>query len=557
VAGVAPSVEQDLPGVPFGKYRILRKLGQGGVGCVYEALLPGPLGFSKRVAIKRLRPAVVAQNPWLRDAMINEALIGGMLHHDNIVDVLEFDRAGPHYYIAMEYVDGLTLGEIIRICRAHRVLLPRFALIRLAIDVCRGLQHAHGLRGADGRRVELVHRDLKPSNIMVSRSGMAKILDFGIAKAASVALDTTTRATVKGTPRYMSPEQITGDRDLGPRSDLFSLASVLVELGTLQPAYQGSSMVSLALRIVEEDPIGLAQRTDRVVPGLGSILDRALRKRPHERYPSARAMAADLRVLARTYPSEADMAEVVSRLLPAVDRSQHRDVLSEGDIDRDASVLPLRHPTFDPEAESISSPTPASADWRHFVEAFELMQTADELDVDPEWLTEDDPASSQRLVSARVEQAPRPGWGGVLASFAGRIRSGIRRGADGYALGDLVPLPEWVVTRLTDEPPTVAAPSLPEVAIEWVGGIDDTGSLSPLPASAIEGLPCPTQTPTALPEWAYVEVHDDDTCLLEPLPDDAIAPLSYVPILRRAALLASAGLVVVLSVLAVALSLLP
>ena len=532
--------------MPFGKYRVLRKLGQGGVGCVYEALLPGPLGFSKRVAIKRLRPAVVAQNPWLRDAMINEALIGGMLHHDNIVDVLEFDRAGHHYYIAMEYVDGLTLGEIVRICRAHRVLLPRFAVIRLAIDVCRGLQHAHGLRGADGRRVELVHRDLKPSNIMVSRSGTAKILDFGIAKSTSVALDTTTRAMVKGTPRYMSPEQITGDRELGPRSDLFSLASILYELVTLQPAYQGSSMISLALRIVEEDPIELAQRTDRVVPGLGSILDRCLRKRPDERYPSARAVAADLRVLARTYPAEADMGEVVGRLLPAADRTHRNDVVSAGDIDRDASVLPLRHPTFDPEAESLSSPAPWSADWRHFVEAFDLLQTADELDVDPQWLTGDEPAVSVGSSAPRVEEAPRRGLTDVLGRIASNIRGGIRRGPGGYALGAMIPLPEWAVARFTDEPQTVAVPSLPEVAVEWGESQDETGSLSPLPDWAIERLPCPTVTPTALPDWAFVELDVDDSCLFPVLPEDAIAHLASAHVVRRLAMLAGLAVIVVL-----------
>ncbi len=584
MAATVPRTDDDLPGIPFGKYRILRKLGEGGVGCVYEALLPGPLGFTKRVAIKRLRPAVVKHNPWLHDAMVNEALIGGLLQHDNIVDVLEFDRVGPHYYLAMEYVDGLTLGEIVRICRDREALLPRFAVVRLAIDACRGLYHAHRRRGIDGRRMELVHRDLKPSNIMISSGGTTKILDFGIAKAASVPLDTTTIATVKGTPRYMSPEQITGKRDLGPRSDLFSLGVVLYEVITLEPAYQEVSLISLALRIVKENPSVLARHANALVPGIGPILERALAKEPRDRYASARAMAADLRRLSRHYPAEADMSEVVARLVPAASRSERRAVRSVHDIDMDASVVPLQHPSFDPAATAISFPGPRAADWQSFMENFALEQTSDDLDSDADWVDDDldwwDDSAADEAAAPEPRVKERAGLGGLVAGLAGRLRDRLaparvvvatpdthsQATPSGYSYDDpttqweesstgwqdpstgwrdpstVMELPTWAIARLSDDPTSRTVAPLPGWAIDRLGVVDDeTGTLMPLPGWAVERLRRGDDEPAArnLPTCAIVLLHPDDPDAIPPLPDEALDLLGPAEAFRRTALVAA------------------
>ena len=565
---------------------------------MYEALLPGPLGFTKRVAIKRLRPAVVTHNPWLHDAMVNEALIGGLLQHDNIVDVLEFDRVGPHYYLAMEYVDGLTLGEIVRICRDNEALLPRFAVVRLAIDACRGLYHAHRRRGVDGRRMELVHRDLKPSNIMISASGTTKILDFGIAKAASIPLDTTTIATVKGTPRYMSPEQITGKRDLGPQSDLFSLGVVLYEMITLEPAYQEVSLISLALRIVKEKPSVLSRRADAIVPGIGPILERALAKEPGERYASARAMAADLRRLSRQYPAEADMSEIVARLLPAANRTDRRAVRSVHDIDMDASVVPLQHPSFDPTATPIVFPGPRASDWQSFMDNFALEQTSDDLDSDADWVEDDldwwnDP-SADEATAAPTPARERPGLGRLVADLAGRLRDRLaparvvvatpdtisQATPTGYSYDDpttqwdesstgwqdpstgwqdpstgwqdpstVMELPTWAMARLSDDPTSRTVAPLPAWAIDRLGVVDDTGTLMPLPGWAIERLRRGDDEPPVknLPTCALVLLHPDDPDAIPPLPEEAIAHLGPAEEFRRAALVAAGAGAVVLA----------
>jgi serine/threonine protein kinase len=582
VAASVPRSRDDLPGIPFGKYRILRKLGEGGVGCVYEAMLPGPLGFTKRVAIKRLRPAVVKHNPWLHEAMVNEALIGGLLHHDNIVDVLEFDRVGRHFYLAMEYVEGLTLGEIVRICRERAAVLPRFAVVKLAIDACRGLHHAHRRRGVDGRRMELVHRDLKPSNIMLSTGGATKILDFGIAKAASIPLDTTTIATVKGTPRYMSPEQITGRRDLGPQSDLFSLAVVLYEMVTLEPAYQEASLISLALRIVKENPAVLARRAERMVPGLGPILQRALAKDPTYRYASARAMAADLRRLSRRYPAEADMAEVIARLMPAAPRPHRQTVRSVEDIDRDAAIVPLRHPSLDTCATPIEFPDPRSCDWQSFMDSFGLEQTSDDLDSDVDWVDDDldwwdDPSDH----AGPATRSPRPkalqGIKQLVADLAGQLRDRLASGRvpaglpsdtvsqatpsecsfdDPTTVWDepsvITDLPGWAIARLSDDPTTRTVAPLPRWAIDRLGRVDDTGTLMPLPGWAVERLMRGDDEPPArdLPTCALVLLHPDDPDAIPPLPDTAILHLAPAEVFRRAALLAAGGTAVALAGLA-------
>jgi serine/threonine-protein kinase len=268
--------DRGATGAQFGKYRIVRKIGEGAFGSVYEALLPGPMGFAKRVAIKRIRPTVVQDDPKFVQSMINEARIGGLLHHANIVDIFEFGQEGPHYYLAMEFVDGATLDGIMRLCSKRRVLLPRFAVVDLAMQVCRGLHYAHSFRDPGGQRLELIHRDMKPSNVMVDREGTAKICDFGIAKAASNLYKTTTEGFVKGTPRYMSPEQITGQGELTVRSDVFSLGVVLFEVITGRGLFSADSLISLMHKILEADLVQPLDEAEAAFPGSADLLRQAL-----------------------------------------------------------------------------------------------------------------------------------------------------------------------------------------------------------------------------------------------------------------------------------------
>ncbi len=304
----------------FGKYLLVRRLGEGGFGEVFEAVLPGAMGFAKRVAIKKLHDHLIDEHPEMIHSLVNEARVGGLLNHANVVGILEFDQVEGHYYLAMEYVEGLTLSEVMFLCQRRGMYLPRFVILDLAIQVLRGLSHAHRLRSPDGTALGLVHRDLKPSNIMVDAEGTARVLDFGVARAATNLFKTTVGSVIKGTPTYMSPEQISGDRELTGRSDLFSFGAVLYEMVTYRPLFRGDDVPELIQQIVFDDTSEQVAGAEEQFPGIGPILDRALAKEPTHRYEDARAMADDLRGLGQQYPAMADTAEVMERILPYSDQ---------------------------------------------------------------------------------------------------------------------------------------------------------------------------------------------------------------------------------------------
>jgi len=375
-------------GVQFGKYRIVRKLGEGAFGAVYEAYLPGPMGFTKRVAIKMLRSYIVAEDPTFVQSMVNEARIGGLLHHGNIVDVVEFDQVGEHYYLAMEYVDGLTLAEIVRICRHNDTLLPRFATLKLAGDICRGLHYAHTLSGPDGRPLNLIHRDLKPTNVIVNAEGVAKLLDFGIAKAASNLFNTTATSVTKGTPRYMSPEQMTSKAALTHRSDIFSLGVVLFEMIAGRVLFDAPSLPGLAMLIVQGPPDPDLDEAEAALPGCRPILARAMELKVEDRYPDVQTLAADLIELGQQYPANTDMGEVIARLIPLMDTSEQAPVNATSDLKMTA--LPAQDGLLSDisDQQPIPPPSPESAGWDHFTSALKGdpstgSRTATQMDVAP------------------------------------------------------------------------------------------------------------------------------------------------------------------------------
>jgi len=170
--------ESELPLV-FGRYTLLRLLGEGGMGRVFEARLEGPSGFRKTVALKVIRSVVADDSPKVREAIVKEARVGGLLQHPNIVDIYDFGVTDGQPWVAMELVAGEGLERTI----AREAPMETTRALRIAIEVARGLQHVHELE-VDGRPAGLVHRDLKPANVLLGQHGQVKISDFGLARAA-------------------------------------------------------------------------------------------------------------------------------------------------------------------------------------------------------------------------------------------------------------------------------------------------------------------------------------------------------------------------------------
>ena len=273
-------------GIPFGKFRLIRRMARGGMAEVFQATQQGPEGFERTVALKRILPHL-AEVPDFVEMFMEEARLAAKLSHPNIAHVYEFGQVDNSYYITMELIDGVDLNAA-----APPPPLPLEHCARIIADVCAALHHAHGLEDSAGVPLCIVHRDISPQNIMVSFDGAVKVLDFGIAKAAHHA-ERTQRGMVRGKVTYMSPEQVR-QFPLDGRADLFCTGIVLHELCTGRALFSRTDPVE-ARRCIRNAQIREPLRDGRPLPALlQRVLDRSLTARTEDRYGSAAQMQLDL-----------------------------------------------------------------------------------------------------------------------------------------------------------------------------------------------------------------------------------------------------------------------
>jgi len=265
-----------LTGKQLGPYKIIRFVGRGGFAWVYEALHE-PLG--RRVALKVLLPNLAEDSEFV-DRFLREARIAAKLEHPNIVTVYDVDQKDGYYYIAMTYVDGQSLHDLLS---GGKTLNPQRAL-GIVSQVARALDYAH----SQG----VVHRDVKPSNILIDRNGNAYLTDFGIARASWSTRVTRTGMSI-GTPEYMSPEQARGE-EVDFRSDLYSLGVVLYEMICGQPPFQGENPLSVLHQIVYDMPPEPRKLNPRIPPAIASVLLRGLEKKVDARFQSGAEMVSAL-----------------------------------------------------------------------------------------------------------------------------------------------------------------------------------------------------------------------------------------------------------------------
>lgn len=264
----------------LGRYEILSEIGQGAMGVVYKAV--DPL-IDRTVAIKTINLNLSRDElADFEERFDREAKSAGRLNHPNIVTIYDVGRADHVAFMAMEYLEGRELKEIIA---SGEVLQPD-TVAEIISQVADALAFAHDH--------DIVHRDIKPANIMVLRNGSVKITDFGIAKMASGSR--TQIGIILGSPKYMSPEQVAG-KPVDGRSDIFSLGAVLYELLTGKPAFGGedSTLTSIMYRVMNEMPASPSDVNPSIPVAFNYIVARALAKAPENRYQSAREMANDIR----------------------------------------------------------------------------------------------------------------------------------------------------------------------------------------------------------------------------------------------------------------------
>jgi eukaryotic-like serine/threonine-protein kinase len=275
-----------------GRYRILRRIGSGGMADVYEA---EDTQLGRRVALKLLHRRFAEDEEFV-ERFRREASAAAGLSHPNVVQVFDRGEWDGTYYIAMELLEGRNLKQVVR---EHGALDPALA-VDIVLQILKAARFAH--------RRGIVHRDIKPHNVIVDQEGRAKVTDFGIARAG--ASDMTETGSIMGTAQYLSPEQAQG-HPVDARSDLYSIGVVLYELLTGAPPFEADSAVTIALKQVAEDPLPPRRRNPAVSPALDAVVMRALRKDPGERYQDADAFIAALEsAMAGGYvPPPEDLAE--------------------------------------------------------------------------------------------------------------------------------------------------------------------------------------------------------------------------------------------------------
>jgi len=299
----------------YGNYFLLEKIAVGGMAELFKAQQRGVQGFQKIVAIKRILPHF-SDNEDFVTMFIDEAKLAAQLTHPNIVQIFDLGKASSSYYIAMEYVNGRDLRTLLRKAREYGTPFPEQVAAFVVMKVAAALDYAHRKRGFDDRELKLVHRDISPQNVILSTEGAVKLVDFGIAKAASKASHTIAGA-LKGKLLYMSPEQATG-QPLDNRSDLYSLGLVLFELLTGERCFQADSELGVLEKVRLGRISDLTTLNPNVSREMTGIVNRALQKSVDHRYPSARFMERDLRdYLQRqgTPITEHDVAEYMNALL--------------------------------------------------------------------------------------------------------------------------------------------------------------------------------------------------------------------------------------------------
>ncbi len=274
------------PGFKLDRYELLCPIAEGGMASVWIARHTGKHGFEKFVAIKTVLPKFAADARF-QQMFQDEARIASRIEHANVAQILDVGEQHDITYLVMEYVDGESLSTVHRTLVKKGMLVPPGVVLRVMADVCGGLHTAHELREDDGPLLGVVHRDVSPQNVLVSAKGIAKLIDFGIAKARDRIAGDTNAGQVKGKIRYMSPEQAVGGA-VDRRADIWAVGAILYHLLSGKAPYDGENDVQALMVLTSGRPPVPLPAT--VHPSVAAVVKRALTATVENRFPTAADM---------------------------------------------------------------------------------------------------------------------------------------------------------------------------------------------------------------------------------------------------------------------------
>ncbi len=345
-------------GEPFqlGRYALHAELAAGGMAAVYLARQAGPVGFGKTVAIKRLHPHL-ARDAYFATMFLDEARLAARITHPNVVPILDVVSTESELFLVLEYVRGETLSGLLRASRKKGTNIPIPIAAAIIVGLLSGLHAAHEARDEQGKPLHIVHRDVSPQNLMVGADGVARVLDFGVAKAAT-RLQTTREGQLKGKIPYMSPEQLTGE--VTARSDVYSAALVLWEALTCQRLLRGETEAQVLHLAMTLEAAAPSTVNPEVPPALDAVVMKGLARDPNARYATARDMAAAIEA-ATPVATSMKVAEWVEALIGTTleARDAMRAEIESGSHPRDPLGPPLSTPALPgfPQVADASAPS--------------------------------------------------------------------------------------------------------------------------------------------------------------------------------------------------------
>ena len=298
------------------RYELIGEIASGGMATVFLARLTGLGGFQRFVALKRLHPHLQSERDFVR-MFLDEARLAAGIHHPNVVPILEVGAGSVGYYLVMEYIEGETLARLLARSASAGTKVPVPISLRIGIDMLRGLHAAHELKDEAGAPTNLVHRDVSPQNVLVGGDGVARITDFGVARAAS-RLGDTRAGQLKGKIAYMAPEQASGVEEIDRRADIFASGIVIWEALAQRRLFKAQNEAATLSRVMNEPVPNLSAIASDVPDVVTKIINRSLERHPDRRFPTCAEFADALEDTAsrfRLVASSRDMANYVSEVM--------------------------------------------------------------------------------------------------------------------------------------------------------------------------------------------------------------------------------------------------